>query len=295
MKLLGGRCLNGAECAAGGRLDKARGFCYSLASLESAHSTRTPATRRGFAHLLVLIPETDVLEAKDKIHPQASEQFAVAQAQPPQQQQVCVECLEAATETIASRCGETLCANCAKSYYVACARCRGLVPQDEALMRDDAVHCSDCDAEALAQSAASDAPDDAELETLVSEYIGLHAEEKRIKDRLDEIKEQLKAAAAARERVAGAVTLRGEDGVVKCSFKTNLKCDPEKVGALENRLEPDAFAALFERKISYSPVKEQLEKFLSNDTGTDANLRELILAAVERTETPTLTVVRPKK
>ncbi|MDQ1611879.1 MAG: hypothetical protein QOG00_1810, partial [Pyrinomonadaceae bacterium] len=104
-----------------------------------------------------------------------------------------------------------------------------------------------------------------------------------------------KAAAAARERVAGAVTLRGEDGVVKCSFKTNLKCDPEKVGALENRLEPDAFAALFERKISYSPVKEQLEKFLSNDTGTDANLRELILAAVERTETPTLTVVRPKK
>jgi len=237
----------------------------------------------------VFIPEKIILEAKDKIRPEASEHFAPATAP-----QLCVECLETPTETVAGRRGETLCPACAKNYYVACALCRGLIPQDEALTHGDAVYCSDCNAQA-AQVQAGNAPDDSEVESLVSEYIGLHAEEKRIKDRLDEIKEQLKAAAAARERVAGAVTLSGEEGAVKCSFKTSLKCVTEKVSALEGQLEPDEFAALFERKVSYSPVKDQLEKFLSNDAATGTPLRELILAAVERTETPTLTVVRPKK
>jgi hypothetical protein len=229
------------------------------------------------------------LEAKDKIGSEPSEHFAAAAPQ------LCVECLETATEPVAGCRGETLCPVCAKNYYVACALCRGLIPQDEALARRDAVYCADCDAQGLQPAGAGGAPGDAEVETLVSEYIGLHAEEKRIKDRLDEIKEQLKAAAAARERVAGAVTFSGEEGAVKCSFKTSLKCIPEKVGALEAQLAADQFAALFERKVSYSPVKEQLEKFLSGDAGTDANLREQILAAVEKTETPTLTVVRPKK
>jgi hypothetical protein len=98
-----------------------------------------------------------------------------------------------------------------------------------------------------------------------------------------------------RARVAGAVTLSGEEGAVKCSFKTNLKCNPEKVSALEHQLGPEKFAAFFERKVSYNPVKDQLEKFLSTDDVGDTNLRASILAAVERTETPTLTVVRPKK
>ena len=229
------------------------------------------------------------MEAKDNIRPQSSERFGAATTP-----QLCVECLETATELVAGRRGEILCPACAKSYYVACALCRGLIPQDEALTRLDAVYCTDCNAQASYPS-AGDAPDDAEVESLVSEYIVLHAEEKRIKERLDEIKEQLKAAAVARERVAGAVTLSGGEGAVKCSFKTNLKCIPEKIGALEGQLAPDEFAALFERKVSYSPVKDNLEKFLSDDGATDTNLRELILAAVERTETPTLTVVRPKK
>lgn len=228
------------------------------------------------------------MEAKDKIRLEASEHFAAAA--PP----LCVECLETAMEAVAGRRGETLCAGCAKNYYVGCALCGGLIPQDEALTRDDAVYCSDCDARA-AHARPDDAPGDAEVELLVSEYIGLHAEEKRIKERLDEIKERLKAAAAARERVAGAVTLSGEEGAVKCSFKTSLKCIPERVSALEERLGPADFAALFERKVSYSPVKDRLEQLLSHDAGTDAALRELILAAVERTETPTLTVLRPKK
>jgi len=237
----------------------------------------------------VFIPEKTNLEAKDKIRTEPSEHFAAATAA-----QLCVECLETATEGVVGRRGETLCSACARNYYVACALCHGLIPQDEAHTRSDAVFCSDCAAQG-AQAQAGDTPDDSEIAALVSEYIGLHAEEKRIKDRLDEIKEQLKAAAAGRERVADAVTLRGEEGALKCSFKTNLKCIAEKVSALEEQLEPEEFAALFERKVSYSPVKDQLERFLSNDAGTDANLRELILAAVERTETPTLTVVRPKK
>ena len=227
------------------------------------------------------------MEAKDKIRPEQQDQFAP--------QTLCVECLETLTDSVATgRRGETLCAECAKNYYVACSICGGLIPQDEALSRDDAIYCSDCEAQAL-KAKAGDAPDESEVESLVAEFIKLHAEEKRIKDRLDEIKEQLKAAASARERVAGAVTLGGAEGAVKCSFKTNLKCIPEKVSALEEQLEADRFAALFERKVSYSPVKDNLEKFLSGDGGTDATLRALVLAAVEKTETPTLTVVRPKK
>jgi len=229
------------------------------------------------------------LEAKDKINSEPSEHFAAAAPQ------LCVECLETAGDGVTGRRGEMLCLVCAKNYYVACAVCHGLIPQDEALTRRDAVYCADCDARGASQASAADAPADTEIDALISEYIGLHAEEKRIKDRLDEIKERLKAAAAARERVAGAVTLSGEEGAVKCSFKTSLKCIPEKVSALEAQLDPDAFSTLFERKVSYSPVKGQLEKFLSGDEGTDANLREQIIAAVERTETPTLTVVRPKK
>jgi hypothetical protein len=261
---------------------------YSLAGRARALPAGT-GDAPDFNNLLVHTPEKVCLEAKDKIRPEPSAHFAAA-AEP----QLCVECLETATEVFAGRRGETLCAGCAKNYYAGCALCGGLIPQDEALTRGDAVYCSDCDARA-AQVRPGDAPDAAAVELLVSEYIGLHAEEKRIKERLDEIKEQLKAAAAARERVAGAVTLSGEEGAVKCSFKTSLKCIPERVNALEGQLGPAEFAALFERKVSYSPVKDELEKFLSNDAGTDAAVREQILAAVERTETPTLTVIRPKK
>ena len=248
---------------------------FGRACRERARQLQTP---------LVSVPEKIILEAKDNIRPEQQDQIAP--------QTLCVECLETVTEAIATgRRGETLCAGCAKSYYVGCSICGGLIPQDEALLRGDAVYCSDCEARDL----KADAPDESEVASLVKEFITLHAEEKRIKDRLDEIKEQLKAAASARERVAGAVTFGGVEGAVKCSFKTNLKCIPEKVSALEAQLEAERFAALFERKVSYSPVKENLEKFLSGDEGGDANLRELVLAAVEKTETPTLTVVRAKK
>jgi hypothetical protein len=243
----------------------------------------------------VFIPEKANLEAKDKHLPESPEQIPMPSATSPLLLQ-CAECLEtvAADAAVTARGGETLCAGCAKNYYVACAACDGLIPQDEARTHADVVYCSDCEAQAL-RAKAGDVPDESEVDALVSEYIALHREEKRVKDRLDEIKEQLKAAASVRSRVAGAVTLSGGEGAVKCSFKTSLKCIPEKVSALEQQLEPEKFAAFFERKVSYNPVKDELEKFLSNDDGGDANLRESILAAVERTETPTLTVVRPKK
>ena len=238
------------------------------------------------------------MEAKDKILPESPEQITSSEqiAMSSVSTLLCVECLETGLtdDFVTGRRGEMLCTGCAKNYYVACADCNGLIPQDEARTHADAVYCFDCEAQAL-QAKAVDAPDESDVEALVSEFIALHGEEKRIKDRLDEIKEQLKRAAAVRPRVAGAVTLGGDAGAVKCSFKTNLKCIPEKVSVLEQQLEPDKFASLFERKVNYSPVKDQLEKLLSNDGGTDADLRESVLAAVERTETPTLTVVRPKK
>ena len=107
-----------------------------------------------FNNLLVSIPEKACLEAKDKIRPELSEHFVAAAPQ------LCVECLETATEVVAGRRGETLCAGCAKNYYVGCALWDGLIPQDEALTRDDAVYCSDCDARA-AQVRPGDAPGDA--------------------------------------------------------------------------------------------------------------------------------------
>jgi hypothetical protein len=276
-------------------LDNLSGFCYSLASLGKPLAERRHALWFNFVSLLFSSRRKINLEAKDTIRPEESpEQFAPPSVSTSLLQ--CAECLEtvAAEAAVATRRGETLCAGCAKNYYVPCATCNGLIPQDEARTHADAVYCFDCEAQAL-KAKTVDALDESEVGALVSEFIALHAEEKRIKDRLDAIKEELKAAASVRERVAGAVTLSGEDGSVKCSFKTNLKCIPEKVSALEQQLEPDKFAALFERKVNYSPVRDQLEKFLSGDGATDANLRESVLAAIERTETPTLTLVRQKK
>jgi hypothetical protein len=208
--------------------------------------------------------------------------------------QVCAECLEAVAHALVTLRGETLCRACAESYYVACAACGGLVARDEALGKEGKPSCADCGVRAVGV-APEDAPDDTEVEQLVAEYVRLHAEEKRVKDRLDEIKERLKVAALFRQRVANAVTLRGEDGAIKCSYRAAWKCDEAKVAALEAALDAETFASFFERSVKYAPVKESVEKLLSDDAETDADLRKLVGAAVEQNEQTTLTVVRPKK
>ncbi|HLL74714.1 MAG TPA: hypothetical protein VK421_05575, partial [Pyrinomonadaceae bacterium] len=196
--------------------------------------------------------------------------------------------------TVAGRRGEVLCTACAESFYAPCAACGGLAPLDEAVRKEGALYCLDCDAQP-AGVAPEDVPDESEVETLVAEYVALHAEESRVKKRMEEIKERLKTAASVRQRVAGAVTLRAGDSAVKCSFKASLKCDEEKVADLERALEAEAFESLFQRSVKYSPVKENLERLLADSSGEGAELRRLVLPAVERTEQAVLTVVRAKK
>ena len=206
----------------------------------------------------------------------------------------CVECLGAASPPVVGRRGEVLCHACSESFYAPCAACGGLVPLDEAVNKGGALHCLDCDARP-ASVPPEDVPDDSEVETLVAEYVALHAEESRVKKRLDEIKDRLKTAASARQRVAGAVTLRAGDSAVKCSYKASLKCDEEKVAELERALEAEQFESLFQRSVKYSPVKETLERLLADSSGEAAELRRLVAPVVERTEQAVLTVVRAKK
>jgi hypothetical protein len=218
----------------------------------------------------------------------------VTPSQPPATAMVCAECLAAVAQPVASLRGEPLCAECAGSYYAPCAACGGLIPRDEALKRDGASRCPACDLKA-ANVSPEDVPEEAEVDRLVAEYVALHAEEKRVKDRMEEIKERLKTAASVRQRVANAVTLKGEGGAIKCSYRAAWKCDDEKVAALEAALDAERFAALFQRSVKYAPVKESLEKLFSDEAGADADLKKLVGAAVEKSEQATLTVVRPKK
>lgn len=206
----------------------------------------------------------------------------------------CAECLEAVAAPLVSRRGEPLCAACAETYYAACSACGVLVAREEALSRDGASLCDGCDARA-AGVPPEEVPDESEVGRLVAEYVRLHAEEKRVKDRLDEIKDRLKVAAAVRPRASNAVTLRGEDGAVKCSYRETWKCDEERVAALESALDAERFGALFQRSVKYAPVKESLEQLLAADSAADAELRRVVGAAVERTEQATLTVVRPAR
>jgi len=105
----------------------------------------------------------------------------------------------------------------------------------------------------------------------------------------------LKIASSVRQWVAGAVTLRAGGAAVKCSFKASLRCDEEKVAELERALEAGQFETLFQRSTKYSPVKENLERLLADASDESAELRRLVLPAVERTEQAVLTVVRAKK
>ncbi len=209
----------------------------------------------------------------------------------------CVECESPinsyATNGATTKTGTILCADCTELYYVACAKCVMLIPRDESLTRDGVALCADCYAQPPSTS------DNARLlenpESLVSEYIALHAEEKRIKTRIEELKEALKTLAAAGQRVSNAVTLRAGEGAVKCSFRTTLKCDQEVVESLAGRLDESEFDELFERKVSYSPHKERVHEFLSRADDEQSEARDLLRAAITETETATLTVVASRK
>ena len=209
----------------------------------------------------------------------------------------CAECQTPVNATAlanrTTKTGTTLCPECIELYYVACAGCVMLIPRDESLTRDSLTLCADCFAKPL--SSAVDADLLKNPEPLISEYIALHAEEKRIKTRMEQLKEALKEVAAMQQRVLNAVTLRAGEQAVKCSFRSSVKCNQEMVESLAERLDETEFDELFERKVSYSPHKERVQQFLSRVDDEQSEARELLRSAITETETATLTVVANRK
>jgi hypothetical protein len=211
---------------------------------------------------------------------------------------LCVECLvglEPAGQLL-DRTGAALCRACAAAFYTPCAGCGGLVPTDEALARHDtgALNCFECFGRPASGDGA-EALSDEEVAALVAEYVALHEELKRLDARAGEIKEQLKCAAVARPRVSNAVVLRADAGSVRCSYTSKATYDAEKLAAAEALLGAEGFAALFERKVTFSAVKNRLEEFLASDEEATAPAREAVRAAESRTEVATLTVVAQRK
>jgi hypothetical protein len=207
--------------------------------------------------------------------------------------QQCDECLIPVGAVVNAWNGTRLCQQCAEQFYLPCAGCGGLIPRDEAVLRNDALCCVQCLASPASEGAA-EALSDAALSALVAEFIRLHAEAKQINDRLEDIKEQLKQHAASQPRVANAVILRAGEYTVKCGYGVRVSYNAEKLSAVEAMLGAEQFTALFERKITFSAVKENLEAFLAGEAAETAAARATILAAAERKEVATLTPVNTK-
>jgi hypothetical protein len=90
------------------------------------------------------------------------------------------------------------------------------------------------------------------------------------------------------------VVLRAGEAGVRCSFAVRTSYDPARLSSAEELLGAD-FAALFERKVSFSAVKDRLEEFLNATDAERAAAREAVRAAEQRSEVATLTVVAQKK
>lgn len=211
---------------------------------------------------------------------------------------LCAECLCEANDSIQKDFeGNLLCQFCSEKYYIPCSNCYSLIPKDELIDHKyntkNVFYCPNCQIDELDQKTATF--DEAEVAELVSEYVTLHAEEKQIKDRLEEIKEQLKQLARSQSLNGQAVTLQAENGAVKCSYKTSLKCNSDKVEALQQILPSNVFTSLFVPKISFEVNKDNFEKTISDSEIIPAELRLLVNEAVKTVETETLFVVKNNK
>ena len=208
--------------------------------------------------------------------------------------QLCEECLGPISTSVTTQRGARLCSQCAEQFYRPCRSCGGLIPQDEAVLRDGALYCGQCLA-ALGSGDATAALSDVELSALVTEFVRLHAEAKQLTDRLDAVKEQLKRHAASQPRVANAVLLRTSEYAVKCGYRVKVSYHADKLAAVEAMLGTEHFTTLFTRKITFSPTKEPLDTFLASEAPETAAARAAILAAAERTEIVTMAPVTPKR
>jgi hypothetical protein len=206
----------------------------------------------------------------------------------------CAECLAPVSAAVNAQNGASLCQQCAEQFYRLCAGCGGLIPQDEAMVRNGALCCVQCLATPVCEEGAAALSDEA-LAALVAEFIRLHAEAKQLNDRLDEVKEQLKRHAASQPRMANAVLLRTSEHAVKCGYSVRVSYNADKLAAVEALLGTEHFAALFTRKITFNAVKEPLDAFLASEAADTAAARAAILAAAERTEITTVTPVAIKR
>ena len=206
----------------------------------------------------------------------------------------CAECERSSSNMLLSRAGASLCGECVAAYYVACSDCGGLVAKDESLPRANLIYCSDCFSNSSRATGAGTV-DETLIETLIAEYISLHAEEKRIGDRMEVIKDQLKNAAAAKQREGNAVTLRAGDAAIRCNYRTSLKCDADAAESLARLLDEEEFSRLFERKTSFTPVKDRIAEFLNDVDESHQAARDAVRAALRETETVTLSVVTARK
>src|SRR2546430_6388464 len=97
--------------------------------------------------------------------------------------QPCVECFRPVSSAVHVQNGASLCPQCAEQFYLTCAGCGGLIPQDEAVLRNGALCCVQCLATPVSGETAV-ALSEAEASALVAEFIRLHAEAKQLNDRL---------------------------------------------------------------------------------------------------------------
>ena len=208
--------------------------------------------------------------------------------------QSCAECLSPVGITIHAQNGASLCPQCAEQFYCTCAGCGGLIPQDEAVVRDGALCCAQCLATSVSKDDATALSEEA-LAALVAEFIQLHAEAKQLNERLDAVKEQLKRHAASQPRIANAVLLRTGEHAVKCGYSVRVSYNADKLAAVEALLGTEHFAALFTHKITFSAVREPLDAFLASEAADTAAARAAILAAAERTEIVTVAPIMPKR
>ena len=206
----------------------------------------------------------------------------------------CAECLAPVSTAVLAQNGASLCPQCAEQYYCPCAGCGGLIPQDEAVVRDGVLCCAQCLTAPVSHDDAATLSDEA-LATLVAEFIQLHAEAKHLNERLDAVKEQLKRHAASQPRVANVVLLRTGEHAVKCGYSIKVTYHADKLAAVEALLGTEQFTALFTRKMTFSAVKEPLDAFLASEVADTAAARAAILAAAERTEIASVTPVTPKR
>ena len=175
--------------------------------------------------------------------------------------QSCAECLGPVSTAVHALNGACLCPQCAEQFYCPCAGCGGLIPQDEAMLRDGALCCAQCLAASVSRDDAVALSDEA-LAALVAEFIQLHAEAKQLNERLDAVKEQLKRHAASQPRVANAVLLRTGEHAVKCGYSIKVTYNADKLATVEALLGTEQFTALFTRKMARACVRSVRHSFI---------------------------------